>query len=38
MLTVEELRGSNTTQAQMMVTSTLKLLQETEKQSCKLSL
>ena len=41
MLTVEELRGNNTTQAQMKVISMLKPLQillEPERQSCKLSL
>ena len=38
MLTVEEFKGSNTTQAQMTVTSMLKIIQiiqETEKQSSK---
>lgn len=38
MLTVEELRGSNTTQAQMKAISMLKplkILLETERQSCK---
>ena len=39
MLTVEGLRGSNTTQAQMMVISMppkpLQILLETERQSCK---